>query len=275
MASFWRYFVAMLTLDKGEIDYMDEKETFAGEIAKQLPVKDIYNDLAHPALSTVGQGLQGVTKLALAPISALVWGYDKIAGYLDVAIPEYFEKRKISKEKIVSPDPAIAVPTVEAMRYTSHKEELREMFTNLLGASMNADSIDEHPAFVNIIKQLSSDESKIIKYLYHDDRQPMIKIRIKVDESAGERDLLPYFSDIGYIAHCQYPQKFPEYLDNLHRLGIVEVYYDRFLVDDKYYEKLKLHPQFPHVEGKGNIVEKKSMYELSEFGKKFCKVCLS
>lgn len=256
---------------------MDKKETFTGEIAKQLPVKDIYNDLAHPALSTVGQGLQGVTKLALAPISALVWGYDKIADYLDVAIPEYFEKRKIAKEKVVSPDPAIAVPAVEAMRYTSHKEELREMFTNLLGASMNADSIDAHPAFVNIIKQLSSDESKIIKQLYQDDKQPMIKIRIKLGESKGESDLLPYFSDIGYIANCQYPQKFPEYLDNLHRLGIVEVYFDRFLTDEKYYEKLKLHPQFPRVkvDGSNNIVEKKSMYELSEFGKKFCKVCLS
>ncbi|MGI6006126.1 MAG: Abi-alpha family protein, partial [Ruminococcus sp.] len=78
-------------------------------------------------------------------------------------------------------------------------------------------------------------------------------------------------------ANCQYPQKFPEYLDNLHRLGIVEVYFDRFLTDEKYYEKLKLHPQFPRVEGNrnNNIVEKKSMYELSEFGKKFCKVCIS
>lgn len=233
--------------------------------------------MAHPVLSTVGQGLQGVTKLALAPISAMVWGYDKIADYLDVAIPEYFAKRKIVKEKIVSPDPAIAVPVVEAMRYTSHKEELREMFTNLLGASMNADSIDEHPAFVNIIKQLSSDECKIIQYLYQDDKQPMIKLRIKIGESVGESDLLPYFSDIGYITNCQYPQKFPEYLDNLHRLGIVEIYYDRFLTDEKYYEKLKLHPQFPHVQGDENrkVVEKISMYELSEFGKKFCKVCLS
>ena len=89
----------MTVIDKeGEICDMDKKETFGGEIAKQLPVKDIYNDLAHPALSTVGQGLQGVTKLALAPISALVWGYDKIADYLDVAIPEYFEKRKIKRD---------------------------------------------------------------------------------------------------------------------------------------------------------------------------------
>ena len=108
---------------------MDKKETFFGEITKQLPVMDIYiyNGLAHPVLSTVGQGLQGVTKLALAPISAMVWGYDKIADYLDVAIPEYFAKRKIVKEKdCFLPDPAIAVPVVEAMRYTSHKEELRE-----------------------------------------------------------------------------------------------------------------------------------------------------
>lgn len=149
---------------------MNKKETFGGEIAKQLPVKDIYHDLAQPTLSIVGQGLQGVTKLALAPISALVWGYDKIADYLNVAIPKYFEKRKIEKESIVSPDPAIAVPVVEAMKYTSHKKELREMFTNLLGTAMNADSIDAHPAFVDIIKQLSSDEGKVIKYLYQDDK---------------------------------------------------------------------------------------------------------
>lgn len=57
---------------------MNKKESFGGELAKQLPVENIYNDLAHPALSTVGQGLQGITKLALTPISALVWGYDKI-----------------------------------------------------------------------------------------------------------------------------------------------------------------------------------------------------
>ena len=102
-----------------------KKKHLVGKQQSNCQLK-IYNDLAHPTLSTVGLGLQGVTKLALAPISALVQGYDKIADYLDVAIPEYFQKRKIKKEKIISPDPAIAVPVVEAMRYTSHKEELRQ-----------------------------------------------------------------------------------------------------------------------------------------------------
>lgn len=255
---------------------MDKKETFGAEVAKQLPVKDIYNDLAHPALSTVGQGLQGVTKLALAPISALVWGYDKIADYLDIAIPEYFEKKKIEKEKIISPDPAVAVPLVEAMRYTSHKPELRDMFTNLLGASMNGDVIDEHPAFVEIIKQLSSDECKMLKRLYGDNTLPMIKLRMRFNESQGEIDIRPYFSDICYVTECQYPQKFPEYLDNLHRLGLVDVYYDRYLANEQCYENLKQHKGFANAVADGNatIIEKKSMYELSEMGKKFCKICL-
>lgn len=255
---------------------MDKKETFGAEVAKQLPVKEIYNDLAHPALSTVGQGLQGVTKLALAPISALVWGYDKIADYLDVAIPEYFEKKKIEKEKIISPDPAVAVPLVEAMRYTSHKPELRDMFTNLLGASMNGDVIDEHPAFVEIIKQLSSDECKMLKQLYEDNTLPMIKLRMRLNESQGEIDVKPYFSDICYVTECQYPQKFPEYLDNLHRLGLVDVYYDRYLANGQCYENLKQHKGFENVmvDGNATIIEKKSMYELSEMGKKFCKICL-
>lgn len=256
---------------------MDKNETFGGEVAKQLPVKEIYNDLVHPAFSTVGQGLKDVTKIALAPISALVWGYDKIADYLNVAIPEYFEKRKIDKNKIISPDPAIAVPVVEAMRYTSHKEELRKMFINLLGASMNSDSNDEHPAFVNIISQLCPDECKMIKYLYMYKSivMPMIKIRIKVEGTEGERDIMPYFSDICYIVKCDFPNKFPEYLDNLHRLGLVEIYYDRFITDEEVYIALKKHSAFPNilVEEKKKS-EAKSIYGLSEFGKKFCGVCL-
>lgn len=255
---------------------MDTKETFTAEIAKQVPIKEVYNDLLHPALSTVGQALQGATRVALAPISVLVWGYDKIAEYLDVAIPEYFAKKKITKEKIKSPDPAVAVPLIEAMRYTSHKPELREMFTNLLGASMNSDIIDEHPAFVEIIRQLSSDECRMVKFLHEDSRMPMMKIRIKVDDKGGKIDASSYFSDICYTVGCQFPQKFPEYLDNLRRLGLIDIHYDRYLTNDEFYTNLKKHFAFPNVtvDESFEIIEKKSMYELSEFGKKFCSVCL-
>ena len=142
------------------------KETLPAEIAKQIPIKDIYDDVAHPALSEVGKSIQGVTRIALAPITGMVWGYEKISEYLDFAIPKYFEDRKIKKENIITPEPSIAVPTIEAMRYTSAHQELRQMFTNLLATSMNVETVETtHPAFVEIIKQLSPKEAVFLNYL--------------------------------------------------------------------------------------------------------------
>lgn len=254
---------------------MDTKESFGGELAKQVPVKAVYDDVAHPALSEVGKALQGVTRMALAPVSAMVWGFDKIASYLDVAIPEYFARKKIASEKIKSPDPSIAVPTIMALTYNSHKAELREMFTNLLGASMNSDVVDEHPAFVEIIKQLCSDEGKMLKEIYKRGSLPIIKFRLSI-ETVGEIDVLPYFSDICYCVGCEYPQKFPEYLDNLHRHGLVDVEVDRHFVNNEYYENLKKHPACKKIKVQTGqrIVEVKSIYEISAFGRKFCSVCM-
>ncbi len=254
---------------------MSVNESFGGEIGKQVPVKAIYDDIAHPALSEVGKALQGVTKMALSPISAMVWGFDKIASYLDVAIPEYFARKKIAPEKIKSPDPSIAVPTLMALTYNSHKTELREMFTNLLGTSMNSDVVDEHPAFVEIIKQLCSDEAKMLKEIRECGMMPIIKFRIAID-SVGEIDVLPYFSDICYRVGCEYPQKFPEYLDNLHRHGLVDVEIDRYFTNDEYYEELKKHPGCKkiNVQPGQKIVEKKSVFKITEFGRKFCSVCM-
>ena len=152
------------------------------------------------------------------------------------------------------------------MRYTSHKAELREMFTNLLGASMNTAVSDEHPAFVEIIKQLCADECKMLAYLCHDPKVAMIKARMEVD-TGGQVDITPYFSDICFKTKCDYPQKFPEYLDNLHRLGLVEIFYDSYLFDDAYYEVLRKHPGFSRLvsSDKENFSEKKSIYLLSSF----------
>ncbi|WP_294959950.1 DUF4393 domain-containing protein [uncultured Fibrobacter sp.] len=254
---------------------MTFKESLGGEIGKQVPVRAIYDDIAHPALSEVGKALQGVTKIALSPISVMVWGFDKISSYLDVAIPEYFARKKVSPEKIKSPDPSIAVPTIMALTYNSHKAELRVMFTNLLGASMNSDVVDEHPAFVEIIKQLCSDEAKMLKEILKEDVLPIIKYRLEEDNQ-GEYDVLPYFSDICYRIGCEYPQKFPEYLDNLHRHGLVEVEVGRYLTNDEYYEKLRIHPacRKPQLQQGQSAKEVKSIYRISEFGKKFCSVCM-
>ena len=140
---------------------------------------------------------------------------------------------------------------------------------------MNNETYDEHPAFVEMIKQLCADECKMLKYLHADPKMPMVKVCVQLD-AGGEIDVMPYFSDICFKSNCEYPSKFPEYLDNLHRLGLVEIFYDRYLIDDAYYEELRKNQNYTHAvpNNSEKTKEKKSMYELSELGKKFCSVCI-
>ena len=72
------------------------------------------------------------------------------------------------------------------------------------------------------------------------------------------------------------PFKFPEYLYNLQRLGIISICEDRYLVDDTKYKDLRTSPHFPKfvfVDDQ-QTVEKKGFFELTEFGKRFCSACV-
>ena len=46
------------------------KETLPAEIAKQIPIKDIYDDVAHPALSEVGKAIQSLNRIKVFPLSS-------------------------------------------------------------------------------------------------------------------------------------------------------------------------------------------------------------
>lgn len=195
---------------------MSKRESGPAELAKQVPIKEVYTDLLHPAFSEAGKGLEGVVRLALAPISGMVWCYEQISNYLNVAIPEYFAKKKIPKEKIKEPDVAIAVPAIEALRYTAKEEVVREFFVNLLGASMNSDTTSlVHPAFVEIVKQLSVSDAKCLIYL-KGYRKALIDFEVRINKE---------YTFVGSNA-IDVPKEFKSnitsHINNFIRLGIFE-----------------------------------------------------
>jgi hypothetical protein len=136
-------------------------------IAEAVPV---YQDVVQPAAKEVGTALQTVAKtihIALAPVSALVWGYDKISGYLNAALSE--KLKYVPPERIVTPNPAVAGPTVEALKFVANEPSLREMYANLLATSMDANTAQNaHPAFVEIIRQITADEARVLTLLKSD-----------------------------------------------------------------------------------------------------------
>src|SRR5690242_16589325 len=83
-----------------------------------LEAVPIYEDALQPAAKQVGLGLETIAKavrFALAPLAALVWGFEKIEEYLVPAL----EKRlaRVPPENVITPNPTVAGPALEALRY--------------------------------------------------------------------------------------------------------------------------------------------------------------
>src|SRR5581483_10409542 len=132
---------------------------FAKELAKQLPVKSIYDDALAPAAKQAGQLAADIVKviqLALAPFQVLAAYQDRLRNFLDKAV------RRIPDSNRVSPAPQILGPIIEGIRYEPEGTPVDEMFSQLLSRSMDKERMDEaHPAYPILIRQLSSDEAKI------------------------------------------------------------------------------------------------------------------
>jgi hypothetical protein len=64
---------------------MDGKESLikgtAEAVEGVLKAVPIYQDLAQPAVRVVGSALEGAVRVALAPVSLLVWGYEQTKDY--------------------------------------------------------------------------------------------------------------------------------------------------------------------------------------------------
>ena len=257
------------------------------EDEKKDDLKKLVIRIAAGALGgAIGGAIGGPIGGTLIPVIEYTFDYiQRSQIYQNLCIEDLLQRifnkcRKIPNDQLQEPPLNIIGPALEASKYYISVEEMREIFANLLAHACDKEMNEFiHPAFVEIIKQMSSDECKMIKYLHESPSIPkqyipMLKIRQQINN--GGVDLMPYFSDICYITGCQYPKKFPEYLNNLHRLGLVEVFYDRFLTNEKLYIDLKEHKAFPRFlfYEEDILVESKGMYGLSKFGEKFCAVCL-
>jgi len=199
---------------------------------------------------------------------------------------EHFEedlKAKLSNvtsDRLCEPKLSIAGPTLEALKYTFDEESLREMYVNLLASSMDCDRAPSaHPAFVEIIKQLSPFDAKFLSLFLHKSTFPGITLV----ERHADNKLTPYLATLLDLFECtaqfDYSETlgFTSVIDNLIRLGlviknsaIIELNYD--------YEKFKSNTIYQsYVSSKASdsrIEMMKFRIELTSFGLLFKKCCM-
>jgi hypothetical protein len=248
-------------------------------LAKAVPV---YQDVLQPAAQEVGKGLQTVAKtihLALAPVSALVWGYDQIKEFVSTRVAE--KLAKVPPERIKSPAPNVAGPALEALRYSGHEPTLREMYANLLAMSLDSATAHKaHPAFVEMLKVISPDEAKILRLFASRTHWPVVDVHMNIKDGPGYNVIFRNFSFIGQEAAVAFDALTPNYLDNLCRLGLIELPADVHLTAPGTYDSLKQAPVW--VKHRESLPEdQRALLEFDErcvrltsLGHQFCDACV-
>ena len=264
---------------------MSEKEMLdlTTEVAKEI-AKNVYDDAGKPVAKPTGE-LVGLIpraiKAALSPLEKWILQREYNVSETKKLLEEKLQNTP--PELIESPEPHIAVPAMQYISYCMDNEELREMYANLLANSMNkVVKNGVHPGFVEIIKQLSPDEAKILKYIRTHTTIPTVTLRYENDDGSGI-DIIKNFSDIGEKSGCEIPQDIAKYFDNLVRLGLI-ISADGLssLTDKVQYAPLKNHRWItPYATTeKANLKSftkynfNESFVEITAYGRSFCSICL-
>jgi len=215
---------------------MEEDEFIKVATAAGIEVaKDIYQDAAKGATVEAGESLQAIVGLfnnvVLFPIKKANINYRYKLEEFEKDLRRKIEK--IPQEKIGEPDLTISGPTIEALKYTFDTKEIREMYLNLLASSMNQDIRDKaHPAFVEIIKNMSAFDAKIFELFSTSSNIPIAAIRITTGENYFLHALPQIFSSELFL-HGD-PFELSRCLLNLERLAIIKLRLDRYLPNYNY-----------------------------------------
>jgi hypothetical protein len=249
-------------------------------------IAEEFNEHSKGAGENFGKAALGISKIAkgtvetcLAPFNFVIWGYDKIK---DKFIPLVAKKlQNLPQEQIQTPKTNLAGPAIEALRFSAEEPELQNMFANLLATAMDKQtSEDAHPSFVEIIKQLSPDEAKILYYMKDLYGVPVIDVKSFMKNPNQIFIALPNFSLLGFKSKCTLPESIQTYIDNLCRLRIFEIPHDVKLADEVAYQELQ---NSPHIEtilknikeesGKDPVFIHKKL-SLTTYGRQFIKACI-
>lgn len=156
------------------------------------------------------------------------------------------------------------------------------MYANLLAASMNIDiKWKVHPSFVDIIKQITPDEAKLLKALPRSSKEYIAVMNLKVDlgEGNGQRMIARNIVNEIYYDICDAPYNMSSYLENLCRLKIIEIPEDLHITDDIFYSKIENAPRMQQLtnvalkEKEKYAYEKKLLY-VTDIGVEFTRCCI-
>lgn len=211
------------------------------------------NPQVKEAAGNLGQTAVTLTKTinnVLVPLAAINFAFDKARDYFSGRFQQDIAEKTqaIPPEHVVEPKASIAGPTLQGLAFTHEEPNLKDMYLNLLATSMDGRSASNaHPAFVEIIKQLDSEDARLVRgVLKSPGAIPIVQIRRRNKNGSSYRVLIQHLLNIKNTVTgvpVEDPQ-LPSMIDNWIRLGLVEVAYDKHISAAGQYSWADQRPEF-------------------------------
>src|SRR5690606_2502346 len=162
--------------------------------------------------------------------------------------------QEIPEEFLTEPQMHIVGPAIEASKFYIDSEQLRQMFANLIAASIDSRKIEQtHPSFVEIIKQLSPLDAGVLANFKNTNQIPLAQLRVK--KQSGE-----YIVVLEHIMNFRNQQIYKNHvtsLSNLQRLGLLNITYSSHSTKEEDYDFLKEHPAYQEAQQRLLDIQKK------------------
>lgn len=186
----------------------------------------------------LGQTALTITKTinnALLPLAAVNFAFDKARVYFAEKFQQDISQKAsaIPPEQIIEPKASIAGPALQGLAFTHEEANLKDMYLSLLATAMDGRVASEaHPAFVEIIKQLDSEEANLIQgVLQSPSAIAIVEVRVTTVGEQGWATLATHLLNLTSLETSSPVEnpKIPAMVDNWVRLGLVDVDYAKHL----------------------------------------------
>lgn len=184
----------------------------------------------------------------------------------------------IPPENRIEPNLQIVGPALENAKFCVEEEDIRDMFENLIAASMNIDTYDKvHPSFSEIIKQMSPRDASNLSLFNKNQNLPIVELLLVNREEDIYKPILSNVFLYNKKFSNIYNQSFSITL--LERLGLLKTDYKSHLSDASWYEIYNESLEFKEItskfENQGIIQIEKGFVETTVLGQNFIDICLN
>jgi len=144
---------------------MATKKSSATE--KLLP--RVYDDAVSPAAKEVGKTLAKAVRTSLRPVNGVIWTFDQAFDWVSERVSAFLAHEGVKSRRVTPPPIEIEGRVLAGLQIAGPADDvLRNMFAALIGNAMNSDASDRvHPAFVEMLRQITPVEARLLAVLCH------------------------------------------------------------------------------------------------------------